>query len=99
MLDRGRLGRCHVERTRERDRKALAAPAEHARELAGAPVGDRERGAVVTDVDDDLRSRRLRAVGRQRRGESAERSERLEVDATESDAGLLARLDVTVDEL
>ena len=100
MLDRRRLRRRHVERAGDRDGEALAAPAEHARELADAPVGDGERRAVVADVDDDLRAGRLAA----RRPPAAPTSARSIANASRSmPASLMPAFlqasDVAVDEL
>ena len=100
MLDRRRLRRRHVERARDRDVERPAAPVEHARELADAPVRDGEGRAVVADVDDDLRAGRRGRVGCRRRRERAQQRERLEVDPGELDARpCLHASDVAVDEL
>src|SRR4029079_16493917 len=54
-LHRLSLRRRAVELTRDRDVERRAAPVEHARELADAPVRDGEGGAVVADRDDHER--------------------------------------------
>ena len=98
-LERLGLGRRAVELAGDRDVERRAAPVEHARELADAAVGDGEGRAVVADRDDDERRVGGRRVRRQRVAERAQQRERLEVDAGEPHAGLLAGGDVAVDQL
>src|SRR2546425_9518724 len=98
MLVRLRLRRGQVEGTGDGDVQVLAAPLEHARELAHAAVGDGEGRAFVADGNRDERRARLpAALGR--RGERAQERERLEVDPDQLDARLLARGGVPVDKL
>src|SRR5207237_777536 len=84
-----------AERAGDGDAEVLAAPLEHARELADAAVRDGEGRAVVADGDGD--DGRLRGAGLGRRREGAQERERLEIDADEGDTGLAARHDVAVD--
>ncbi len=71
-----------------RDAERPAAPLEHARELADAPVGDGERGAVVADRDRDERAALDVGTGVDRRRDRAQQREGLEIDADDLQAGL-----------
>src|SRR5579871_2085482 len=85
----------HRESLREKSVELVAAPLEHASELAHPAVRDGKRRAVVADRDGD--DGRLVAIGGRRDG--AEQGERLEVDPRERQAGAAASLDVALDEL
>src|SRR5919204_144641 len=52
------LRRRRVERARDRHVQCSTAPFEAARELAHAPIGDRERRALMSDRDNDERGGR-----------------------------------------
>src|SRR5438093_1374987 len=85
-------GRRLIELPRYRHVERPAAPVEHARELAEAPVRDRDSRTVVSDGDGNERPAALVAIDGSR--ERTQKRERLQVDPDDLEAGPPTRLEV-----
>ena len=83
----------------DRGRHADAAPVEDSRELAETPVGDGDRGAVVSDRDGDPGGLVALAGLERLAADGAQQGERLDVDAHELDLRRGARRREAVDEV